>query len=84
MPEVKEPRIFESKGLKFLLKIEDSDNPEDYRKYENLREEIWAFLMIIWPERGSSVRNFCMRVALYSLGRIERSRWLAGLRMNSI
>lgn len=43
MPEVKEPRIFESKGLKFLLKIEDSDNPEDYRKYENLREEIWAF-----------------------------------------
>ncbi|MCX7972884.1 MAG: hypothetical protein N3B16_00080 [Candidatus Aminicenantes bacterium] len=36
-------RIFESKGLKFLLTIEDSNDPEDYRKYEDLREEIWAF-----------------------------------------
>lgn len=43
MPEMMRQRIFESKGLKFLLKVEDSDHPEDYLKYENLREEIWAF-----------------------------------------
>jgi len=43
MTENLRQRIFESKGLRFLLKIEDSDNPEDYRRYENLREEIWAF-----------------------------------------
>lgn len=43
MPEAIQQRIVESKGLRFLLKIEDSNNPEDYRKYENLREAIWAF-----------------------------------------
>ncbi len=43
MPKIKGQRIFKSKGLKFLLKVEDSNNPEDYRKYENLREQIWAF-----------------------------------------
>jgi predicted GNAT superfamily acetyltransferase len=30
------------KGRKFLLAVETSSNPDDYRKYEDLRNEVWA------------------------------------------
>lgn len=43
MGPIEKQRIIEAKGMKFLLKIEESNHPEDYRKYEDLREEIWAF-----------------------------------------
>ena len=36
-------KIIERKGKKFLLKVETSRDPEDYLKYEKLREEIWCF-----------------------------------------
>lgn len=36
-------RIIEKKGKKFLLKVETSAEPEDYRKYETIRNEIWEF-----------------------------------------
>lgn len=34
--------IHESKGKRFLFKVEDSLNPRDYVKYEELRYEIWG------------------------------------------
>lgn len=33
----------EVKGKRFLLRVEDSSNPSDYRKYENLRQIVWQF-----------------------------------------
>lgn len=31
------------KGKKFLIRVEDSDRPADYQKYENLRQAVWQF-----------------------------------------
>ena len=31
------------RGKRFLLRVESSREPSDYRKYEDLREEIWGF-----------------------------------------
>ncbi len=46
-------KIVEKKGRKFLFKVEDSSDPNDYRKYEKLRDEIWQ-----WPEDFlASTRN---------------------------
>lgn len=36
-------RIIEVRGERFILKVETSSEPEDYRKYETIREEIWEF-----------------------------------------
>jgi len=36
-------RIVETKGRRFLLRVEDSADHRDYRKYEEIREEIWRF-----------------------------------------
>ncbi|NIM90884.1 MAG: hypothetical protein GTO17_08045 [Candidatus Aminicenantes bacterium] len=36
-------KIIESKGKRFLLKVENSEDQNDYAKYEELREEIWGF-----------------------------------------
>lgn len=35
-------RIVENRGRRFLLRVETSDAPADYRKYEELRNDIWA------------------------------------------
>lgn len=37
-------KVVDSKGRTFLFKVEDSADPNDYRKYEDLREAIWH-----WP-----------------------------------
>jgi predicted GNAT superfamily acetyltransferase len=36
-------QIEEIRGRRFLLKVETSASPEDYEKYERLREAIWMF-----------------------------------------
>jgi len=36
-------KVIERKGKRFLFKVETSDYPKDYLKYEELREEIWGF-----------------------------------------
>lgn len=33
--------IHKSKGKRFLFAVEDSENAEDYKKYEDLRYEVW-------------------------------------------
>ncbi|UCC38209.1 MAG: hypothetical protein JSV96_10160 [Candidatus Aminicenantes bacterium] len=35
-------KIHEIKGRKFLFRVEDSNNHDDYLKYEEIREEIWG------------------------------------------
>jgi predicted GNAT superfamily acetyltransferase len=35
-------KVFRSRDKKFLLKVETSHNPQDYLKYEKLRNEIWG------------------------------------------
>ena len=37
-------RIIEKKGKRFLLRVETSEDPDDYPKYEELRNDIWE-----WP-----------------------------------
>jgi predicted GNAT superfamily acetyltransferase len=41
MPEME--RIIENKGKRFLLRVESSPNDRDFRKYEDIRNEIWGF-----------------------------------------
>ena len=36
-------KIITSKGRRFLLRVETSDDARDYAKYEALREEVWGF-----------------------------------------
>jgi len=36
-------RIIVSKGVRFRLRVESSNQPDDYRKYETIRNEIWGF-----------------------------------------
>jgi len=36
-------KIIERKGKRFLFKVENSEDQNDYLKYEELREEIWGF-----------------------------------------
>lgn len=36
-------RIHVVRGRRFLLKVEDSEDAAEYRKYESLRNEIWGF-----------------------------------------
>lgn len=36
-------RLVKAKGQNFLIKMETSSNPEDYRKYEAIRNAIWEF-----------------------------------------
>jgi predicted GNAT superfamily acetyltransferase len=36
-------KVISSKGRRFLLRVETSDDARDYAKYEALREEIWGF-----------------------------------------
>ncbi len=43
IPGFQAERIVEEKGERFVLKVETSSRPEDYRKYETIREEIWEF-----------------------------------------
>ena len=46
-------KVVEKKGKKFLLKVEDSSDHNDYLKYEELRNEIWQ-----WHEDSlASTRN---------------------------
>lgn len=46
-------KIIERKGKKFLLRVEDSEDQEDYLKYEELRNKIWD-----WPgDHFASTRN---------------------------
>ena len=40
---VKLKKTFRISGLKFLFKVEASDDPADYAKYERLRNDIWGF-----------------------------------------
>lgn len=35
-------KIYKIKGKNFLFKVESSDHPRDYKKYEELRNEIWG------------------------------------------
>jgi len=35
-------RIQKVKGKRFLFKVETSKKPEDYKKYEELRLEVWG------------------------------------------
>lgn len=35
-------KIYRIKGKNFLFKVESSDHPSDYQKYEELRNEIWG------------------------------------------
>lgn len=36
-------KVIERKGKRFLFKVENSEDQNDYSKYEELREEIWGF-----------------------------------------
>jgi predicted GNAT superfamily acetyltransferase len=36
-------KVIERKGKRFLFKVENSEDQNDYAKYEELREEIWGF-----------------------------------------
>lgn len=36
-------KVIERKGKRFLLKVENSEDQNDYAKYEELRAEIWGF-----------------------------------------
>jgi len=40
---IKLARIVEAKGRRFLLRVEDSPDDRDYRKYDDIREDIWCF-----------------------------------------
>jgi hypothetical protein len=35
-------KVHKIKGKNFLFKVENSDHPRDYAKYEELRNEIWG------------------------------------------
>jgi len=39
----KPKKTFRLKGRKFFIKVETSDNPADYAKYERIRNDIWEF-----------------------------------------
>ena len=43
MAKREKERIIVSKGIRFRLKIESSDQPDDYGQYETIRNEIWGF-----------------------------------------
>lgn len=36
-------KIVDCRGRRFLLRVETSTNPEDYRKYEGIRNDVWGF-----------------------------------------
>jgi len=36
-------KTLESRGRRFLLRVEDSSDAADYKKYEDLRNEVWGF-----------------------------------------
>jgi len=40
---VKLKKTFRVSGLKFLFRVEASEDPSDYAKYERLRNDIWGF-----------------------------------------
>ena len=39
---VKKEILFEKRGLRFLIRMEDSTDPDFYRSYEELRYKIWG------------------------------------------
>jgi len=54
-------KILRAKNLKFLIKVETSDNPVDYSKYERIRNDIWGF-----PEDNlSGTRNLMCENVLF-------------------
>jgi predicted GNAT superfamily acetyltransferase len=36
-------KLVDCRGRRFLLRVETSTDPEDYRKYEDIRNEVWGF-----------------------------------------
>lgn len=65
-------KIHEIKGRKFLFKVETSDNPRDYLKYEELRNEIWGEPNDNFPGmRNMMCENFfnegsCLFIGVYA------------------
>ncbi len=37
-------KLVDCRGRRFLLRVETSTDPEDYRKYEDIRNQVWGFL----------------------------------------
>ncbi|MFB0565179.1 MAG: hypothetical protein ACETWK_05805 [Candidatus Aminicenantaceae bacterium] len=61
--------VVEIKGKKFLFKVETSNNPIDYIKYEQLREEIWNFPQDHLPgSRNMMCENFLVNGSSLFIG----------------
>ena len=81
-------KIQKLKGKQFLFKVETSKNPDDYKKYEELRCEVWGDPRDNFPgKRNMECENFfslgnCLYIAVYvedEKGRlIEDPRYFIG------